>query len=153
MWFYMSPLKFKFEFKSKRNDDHRADSLFPNSVIVLSCILAFFQIRTYVRNPALRSTTSFKHFLLLELFCKIGQSHKEWTQNTFFQGICREDSDADIARKLGDDRSLPVVAEKREKLFKSGSRNLKFPAHPKFHKYVSPKFSFKTVSSKVVSAG
>ena len=83
MWFYMSPLKFKFEFKSKRNDDHRADSLFPNSVIVLSCILAFFQIRTYVRNPALRSTTSFKHFLLLELFCKIGQSHKEWTQNTF----------------------------------------------------------------------
>ena len=84
MWFYMSPLKFKFEFKFKRNDDHRADSLFPNSVIVLSCILAFFQIRTYVRNPALRSTTSFKHFLLLELFCKIGQSHKkEWTQITF----------------------------------------------------------------------
>ena len=30
------------------------ESLLPSSVIVLSCILAFFQIRTYVRNPPLR---------------------------------------------------------------------------------------------------
>ena len=38
----------------------RADNLFPNEVIVLSCVLLFFQIRTYVRNPPLRSTTIFR---------------------------------------------------------------------------------------------
>ena len=102
--------------KWQRNGDDRVDNLFPNSVIVLSCILLAFQIRTYARNPPLRS----KQFKTSPL------SHLSFTRNPISsQGICSEDGVADIGRKLGDDRSLPVVEKESKSHPKSGSRKLK----------------------------
>lgn len=53
-------------------------------------------------------------------------SHLSFTRNPISsQGICSEDGVADIGRKLGDDRSLPVVEKESKSHPKSGSRKLK----------------------------
>ena len=121
-WNYIHYILYIYHHRTHALFNISTESLLPSSVIVLSCILAFFQIRTYVRNPPLRWAPPLQKLVSISFFFL---NEEKPFGRTLFQGICYEDSAPNIRRKSCSGKGVSMATEEKKHL-KSGANSMIF---------------------------